>query len=69
MAADLLLHASKHHMDGRVSMREAFEKAYQDFEKQGFDGLTRGRFGDRAYVRRFEVMAAANRLRTLKIKD
>ena len=68
MAADMLLWASKHHMDGHRSMKEAFELAYQDFNNQGFDGITNGRYGNRAFVRAIDVIAAANRLRTLRVK-
>ena len=68
MAADMLLYASKFHIDGRRSLKEAVDLAYRDFQAKGFDGLTQGRFGNRARVRPIEVMAAANRLRTLKIK-
>ncbi len=68
LAADLLLHASKFYVDGKTSLISAFKEAYRDLKKKGFDSLTRGRFGDRAWVRIIDVVAAANRLRTLKIK-
>jgi len=68
MAADMLLYASKYHMDGERSLRDAVSRACEDFQEKGFDAFTFGRFGNRALVRSIEVMAAANRLRTLRIR-
>ncbi len=65
--SDVILYAWKHHMDGRTTLADAIAKAMNDMRRGGFDALTEGRFDNRAAVRPHEVMAAVNRLRTLRI--
>ena len=66
--ADVMLHIHRNYVDGRQSLPEMVQLAYADFEARGFDALGRGeRFGNRAAARPLEVLAAINRLRTLRM--
>ena len=65
--ADVMLHIHRHLVDGRRDLRVLVEEALAAFDAGGFDRLTRGRFGNRAAARSFEVAAAINRLRTLAV--
>jgi len=66
--ADVMLQVNRRYVDGRRTLREVVAGAFDDFEA-GFDELTHERFGNRAYARPIEVMAAINRLRTLRMKS
>ena len=65
--ADVMLHLHRHLVDGHRDLPALVEEALSEYETDGFDRLTRGGFGDRAACRRFEVAAAINRLRTLRV--
>jgi len=65
--ADVMLHIHRHLADGRRDLRSLVEEALAAFDAEGFDHLTRARFGNRAAARSLEVAAAINRLRTLSV--
>lgn len=67
----LLRHAAKQYMDGRRTLRQALEAALSDVDERGLDVLSPfpGRpSGDLARPRIYELAAAVNRLRTLRVK-
>ena len=67
MIGDLLLRLSRGLCDGRRDLPCILAALEADLENEGLDALVRGGFGDRARPRRFEVAAALNRLRSLRV--
>ena len=67
--ADVMLHAHRQLVDGQRDLRALVEEALAAYDAEGFDHLTRGRYGNRAAARTFEVAAAINRLRTLEVEQ
>ncbi|MGC1307209.1 MAG: ABC-ATPase domain-containing protein [Phormidesmis sp.] len=72
--AQAILYAQKYYFDGQRPLSQVLDLVLQDIERGGLDALTIGiespdyRFlGNLAEFRRFELAAAINRLRTLKI--
>jgi predicted ABC-class ATPase len=66
--ADAILHINRYLVDGKCSLPELLEKLRADFDRGGFDSLSKDAFGNRAAARPIEVAAAINRLRTLVVK-
>ena len=65
--ADCLQHAYHHLTDNRRTIRDLVELADNIVQDQGLEVLQPYLCGDRAWARPFEVAAALNRLRTLRI--
>lgn len=65
--ADCLQYAYHHLADGRCTVRELIESTDALVQRQGLDALQPYVTGDRAWTRPFEVAAALNRLRTLRV--
>ena len=63
-----LYYAREKYMDGRRTLREILEAVERDIESRGLDVIDVRPMGDYAYFRRFELAAALNRLRTLKVR-
>ena len=67
MIGDLLLRLTRGLCDGRRDLPRLLAALEAELETQGLDALVPGGFGDRARPRRFEVAAALNRLRSLRV--
>lgn len=66
--ADCLQYAYHHLADDRLTVRELVERLDAVARQQGLEALQPYLAGDRAWARPFEVAAALNRLRTLRIE-
>ncbi|HEY64961.1 MAG TPA: ABC-ATPase domain-containing protein, partial [Caldilineae bacterium] len=66
--AQALYYAREKYMDGRRTVKEILDAVMCDIDEQGLDVLDPRRMGDYARFRRFELAAALNRLRTLRVK-
>jgi predicted ABC-class ATPase len=66
--ADLIYYCSTHYFHGRVSLGQGLGKAMADLKNKGLDILAPHKKGDYALPRIFELAAAINRMRTLKVK-
>ena len=66
--AEGLVHAWDRYVDGRRTMAEVVDRVLADVENEGLDVLSPFVVGDLAAFRRFELAAALNRLRTLKVR-
>lgn len=69
-----ILRAATTHMDGQLCLREVLDRLEDELERVGLDGLDPFRRGDHhpgnfARPRRYEVAAAINRLRTLRVDN
>ncbi|MEM6450438.1 MAG: ABC-ATPase domain-containing protein [Cyanobacteria bacterium P01_D01_bin.105] len=69
-----ILYAQQYYCDGRRSLRQILELVMEDIERNGLDTLAIGLdtenpriSGDLAKFRQFELAAAINRLRTLRV--
>ena len=67
MIGDVLLQCSRGLCDGKKSMPELLDRIDAEIEKNNLDTITDRGFGDRARARRFEIAAALNRLRSLRL--
>jgi predicted ABC-class ATPase len=67
MIGDALLVLSRGLCDGKLSVGELLDALDAQVEEQGLDAIAEPGFGDRARPRRFEIAAALNRLRTLRL--
>ena len=67
MIGDLLLRLSRGLCDGRRDLPRIVAALDADLQECGLDALAAPGFGDRARPRRFEVAAALNRLRSLRV--
>jgi predicted ABC-class ATPase len=67
MIGDALLEISRGLADGRRSVAEILDAIEAEIEAGGLDALCEPSFGDRARARRFEIAAALNRLRSLRL--
>jgi predicted ABC-class ATPase len=65
---ECLLKTSGQHMNGHKSLNQVADQLMEDFTTQGLETLNSKPMGNYALPRRFEIAAAINRLRTLKIK-
>jgi predicted ABC-class ATPase len=63
-----LLLLKERYLDGGVTLAAALERLERDVDREGLDLLAHGRDGRLARVRRFEVAAALNRLRSLRVE-
>ncbi len=63
-----LYYARERYMDGRRTLREILDAVERDIAAKGLDVIDVRPMGDYAYFRRFELAAAMNRLRTLKVR-
>lgn len=66
--AAAMVYAKEHYLAENSSLATVLDQVLQDIEIQGLDILTRFPQGDLAKFRRFELAAAINRLRTLKVR-
>ncbi len=66
--AHALLYAKNRYMKDKASLTEIADCIMKDIAARGLDALTKEKFGDLAYFRRFEWAAALNRLRSLKVR-
>jgi predicted ABC-class ATPase len=65
---DALIYLRENHMKGRGVHLDAMLDALDEvLDRTGLDSITRTRFGDRARPRRYEVAAALNRLRGIRV--
>ena len=60
-------HLTRGLCDGRASIPELLDVLDALIEKEGLDAISERGFGDRARPRRFEIGAALNRLRSLRL--
>ena len=67
MIGDLLLRLTRGLCDGRRDLPRILADLDADLEQRGIDALAEAGFGDRARPRRFEIAAALNRLRSLRV--
>ena len=67
MIGDLLLRLARGLCDGRRDLPRILTALDADLQAHGLDSLAQAGFGDRARPRRFEVAAALNRLRSLRV--
>ena len=67
MIGDLLLRLTRGLCDGRRDLPRILAALDADLHAHGLDSLAQAGFGDRARPRRFEVAAALNRLRSLRV--
>ena len=66
--ADIIVYARNRYIDNRHSLREVINLVMQDIERKGLDVLSLYPVGNYALPRPFEVAAAINRLRGLRIR-
>ena len=64
---DLLLELSRGVCDGRRSLAELLDALDLRIDGDGLEAVCEAGFGDRARPRRFELAAALNRLRALRL--
>ncbi|MGD1713574.1 ABC-ATPase domain-containing protein [Dapis sp. BLCC M172] len=63
-----MVYAKKQYMDGNRTLLEIIDAVMADIESKSLDVLVPFPQGDLAFFRRFELVAAINRLRTLAVK-
>lgn len=68
MIGDVLLELARGLCDGRRSLAEILDEVEARIAAKGIEALAAPGFGDRAQARRFEIAAALNRMRTLRIR-
>ena len=64
-----LYYARQRYMDGRRTLPEILDAVMADVDQGGLDVLDRRPVGDLARFRRYEMAAALNRLRTLRVAE
>jgi len=62
-----LYYARQYYMDGRRTLPDILDAVMTDIDREGLDVLDRRLVGDLARFRRYELAAALNRLRTLRV--
>ena len=67
MIGDLLLRLARGLCDGRRDLPRLLAALDRELREHGLDSLAQPGFGDRARPRRFEIAAALNRLRSLRV--
>ncbi|MDG2303675.1 MAG: ABC-ATPase domain-containing protein [Candidatus Binatia bacterium] len=67
LIGDVLLDLSRGRCDGSASLAELLDQFEEACLVSGIEAVAETSFGDRAGVRRFEIAAAINRLRSLRI--
>lgn len=63
------VHYSRRYMDGKRNLREVLDMVMKDIEKKGLDALSDWPVGNYASIRRMELAAALNRLRSLEVRQ
>jgi len=66
--AEAIVYAKRHYMDGQRTLPEILKRVMADIESKGLDILSPLPPGDLVLFRRFELAAALNRLRSLKVR-
>ncbi|MBD2576276.1 ABC-ATPase domain-containing protein [Oscillatoria sp. FACHB-1406] len=66
--AAALVYAKDCYIDGKRTLAEIIDRIFADLEAQGLDAIDDFPRGDLAGFRRFELAAALNRLRTLRVE-
>ncbi|HAG85776.1 MAG TPA: ATPase, partial [Cyanobacteria bacterium UBA12227] len=66
--AQAIVYGKRQYINGRYTLPEVLNRIMADIESKGLDILTNFPEGDLVIFRRFELAAALNRLRTLKVK-
>jgi len=69
--ADIIYYGLRNYFDGRRTLNQVLEAILRDIEKKGLDVISpfgREPVGDHALPRKFEIAAAINRMRTLKVR-
>ncbi len=61
------IHYATRYMNNERTLKEVIELVMVDIHTSGLDVLNKQRFGDYAVFRKYELAAAINRLRTLKV--
>jgi len=62
-----LHYLARHYFDGRTTIDEALDRLEKLIEQTGLSAILPHESGEFSYVRRFEIAAALNRLRSLRI--
>ena len=65
--ASAIVYAQRHYLDGERSLSEVLDAVMADITAAGLDSLTDRSSGDLVRCRRFELAAAINRLRSLRV--
>jgi predicted ABC-class ATPase len=65
---DAMVYAKSSYMDGRRTLREIIDLVVEDISEKGLDILSPFPEGNYALPRKFEITAAINRLRTIRMK-
>ncbi len=65
---DMIHYYSTHHAGRERPLREGLEKMMEEIDEKGMDVLSKFKEGDYARPRLFEVAAAVNRMRSLKVR-
>jgi predicted ABC-class ATPase len=63
-----IVHATRHWLDGRRTVREALEGLVEEIRREGLDLIDSRQAGDYAQFRIYELAAALGRLRTLRVQ-
>ena len=63
------IHYACNYIDGERSLAEVLSSVLQDLDDRGLDILSPYVSGDLSRFRRFELAAAINRMRTLRVKQ
>lgn len=63
------IHYAARYMDGTLTLKEVANRVFFDMHEGGLDVLSRRRAGNYAAFRPFELAAAINRLRTVRMKQ
>ncbi len=63
-----IVYAKENYLDNKQTLPEVLDRVMNDINQQGLDVITHFTQGELALFRRFELAAALNRLRTLKVK-
>lgn len=69
MIGDVLLLCARELCDGKTDVSELLDRVDAAIERDGLYAVCARGFGDRARARRFEIAAALNRLRSLRLVD
>ena len=67
MIGDVLLRLTRGLCDGRRDLPAILAALDATLQAEGIEALAEPGFGDRAHARRFEIAAALNRLRSLRV--
>jgi predicted ABC-class ATPase len=65
--AQAIVYAKAKYINGKLTIPEILDRVITDIAREGLDAIAEFPQGDLALFRRFELAAALNRLRTLKV--